>query len=125
MRNLAGNQDCDRIIERELKRAKIEAVYGPYPRRGEVPSRIMGKLGKVWFERAWYYWIASGVIFPLDLAKKLYADPIGRDDIRVNGNAARPNPEDEPTYGMGKPLIFSYHIDSEAGLRIFADALRD
>lgn len=39
-----------------------------------------------------YYWIADGLV-PLQKALKLYANPIGRDMIRVNGNCGCPAPD--------------------------------
>jgi hypothetical protein len=167
MDNLAGVQDCDLQIGRELNRARIPIVR--FRSAGEVPFSIAGKLGQFEFERAWRYWIARGKV-PLKVAKELYEDPVGRTDIRVYGHAGRPSPErwvryfdrkgrelfsitdkeeicalaeksemaaelkkrvlndpnmrfiKDPT--KGKAFIPFYHIDSEVGLRIFADTLK-
>ena len=51
MENLAGNKDCDVIIERELKRAKINVVQGSRG-NGEVPASITGELAGFTFQRA-------------------------------------------------------------------------
>jgi len=167
MKNLAGNKDCDVNIERELTRCGIEIVRDQ-PREGEVPSSLRGKLGSFTFFRAWYYWVVSGSV-PLAVAKELYADPVGREDVRVNGHCGCPAPgvegggyavwrdpvtkkrlvtqeawselqqqvEEHPTLGeyadefqpsddptTGEGFIEGYHIDSEVGLRLFADTLK-
>jgi len=164
MQNLAGNKDCDKFIEQELRRSKIGVIHGERT-RGEVPASITGKLGPFTFVRAWYYWMVSGPV-PLTVARELYADPIGATDIRVAGHCGCPAPEkpwttliapdgrqvvdsgeregfkvffNEP---KGKELALeivfsddisavgaqefamSYHIDSEVGLRLFADTMR-
>lgn len=43
MKNLAGNKDCDKFIEEELKRARVPFVYVDRSSR-EVPSAIEGEL---------------------------------------------------------------------------------
>lgn len=167
MKNLAGNKECDVDIERELTRCGIEIVRDQ-PREGEVPSSLRGTLGSLTFSRAWYYWMVRGSV-PLAIAKELYADPVGRTDIRVNGHCGCPapggedggyatwrdpetmkqlvthdewndlqrrteelpslkpyldesQPSDDPT--TGEAFIEGYHIDSEVGLRLFADILK-
>lgn len=121
MRNLAGCKDADTVIAEELRRCRIE----PRPldddeRHGEVPATIGGRLGALTFRRAWYYWMVHGDV-PLAIAERLYADPIGRADIRVAGHCGCPPPSEWAVAGY----VSTYHIDSEAGLRIFADAVRD
>ncbi len=168
MQNLAGNERCDDFILKELERAKIEAVHGPRSDR-EVPASIAGRLGPYTFTRAWYYWVAKGPV-PLEVAKEMYADPVGRADIRVSGHCGCPPPEDpwmtyrtkdgkevwhvaeeqkildmnsrhdfmaeswekmkqgivfaEDRAAAGRAFVESYHIDTEVGLRLFADTLR-
>ncbi len=108
--------------------------------------------------RAWYYWVVE-CRMPLEIAKALYADPVGKTDIRVAGHCGCPSPEEgaewfasdgvqllkrseDSTPGFietieragyrvvddpcseGKPFVTSYHIDSEVGLRFFADMMR-
>ena len=163
MQNLAGKADADKVIEHELTRSRIEIVRGERG-TGEVPYTITGKLGPITFKRAWYYWMTSGQI-PLTIALQLYADPVGKTDIRVDGHCGCPPPEapwvkyysasgkklishaeygkfqeymkegildadallkyeaaDDPTTGTG--YVENYHIDSEIGLRLFADSIR-
>lgn len=162
MRNLAGCSDSDIWAAAELARAGIEIVVGEA--YGEPKTRVWGRLGAIEFRRAWRYWVAAGLV-PLDVAKRLYADPVGRTDVRVDGHCACPAPE-EPWicyYDGGKRVavdpdgseeaeydalvakghltaeskprfvksaeglaafVDTYHIDSEAGLRLFADAVR-
>lgn len=163
MRNLAGDPDCDRYIEKELEMAKVELVRGKRS-TGEVAATITGKLGDFTFERAWYYWVVKGPM-PLEMAQKLYDDPIGKVEVRVAGHCGCPPPEkpwitwrdDEgnelihikekaeidrfvakghispeqmkdrrfsETPEQGHGFVESYHIDSQAGLRLFADAVR-
>lgn len=170
MINLAGYQHCDGPIEGELIRAGVEIVRGERS-TGEVATTITGKLGPFEFRRAWYYWVATGMV-PLALAKELYADPAGRLDVRAGGDWTAPDPEnsyvtryytadgkeifdlankaeieryrdrsegdekqhyaallekhafhDNPAE-IGKPFVSSYHIDSDVGLRVFADAIK-
>lgn len=163
MKNLAGDPDADRYIKQELEMAKIELVRGKCA-KGEVPATITGVLGEFTFARAWYYWVVKGPL-PLEMALKLYENPIGKVEVRVAGHCGCPPPEkpwitwkdkegntliemkekkqfdefiakghlkpevlngrrfsEEPEKGRG--FIESYHIDSQAGLRLFADAVR-
>jgi hypothetical protein len=116
MRNLAGDKDCDREIRRELERARIGMVDGE-KEPGEVPATVTGKLLGWKFTRAWYYWVAKaerGPGIPPHDASILYYDPVGRDDIRVDGCAGNRMPTGS---------VNCYHIDSEVGLRVFADTL--
>ena len=91
MRNLAGGKDSDIYCAAELTAAGIgiEVVDTPY---GEPQARVVGRLGGVKFHRAWYYWVAKGKV-PRDVARRLYADPIGQRDVRVAGHCGRPPPE--------------------------------
>lgn len=168
MINLAGRKDCDDIINNELHRCRIDAVHGEKS-SGEVPHTITGKLGAFTFRRAWYYWVVEGPM-PVAKARELYADPCGREDIRVAGHAGCPEPEDpwleyfapdgkrviptkerteferfanSPTdtlravaeRGIAEfhfeddrtkypAFVMQYHVDSELGLRLLADAIR-
>lgn len=162
MKNMAGNRECDRVLQEELERAGIAIVRGER-RLDEVPATITGKLGPFTFERAWYYWRVKGPM-PLDVARELYADPVGRQDVRVGGDCTCPDPSEQVTYYdadgfelvgdpdgkqaaewavwsakypetfakeritfvpdaaavAAKALVESYHIDSQAGLNLFA-----
>lgn len=156
MENLAGNTTCDMFIERELRDAGIKLVRGER-QKGEVPATITGALGAFKFTRAWYYWIVEGKM-PLEVAKELYEDLIGKTDVRVAGHCGCPPPENpwiewedneerrifplsrkpkgfsekgagykvffkDPSK-VGKGFILSYHIDTEEGLKLFAQAIR-
>jgi len=57
---------------------------------------VKGKLGKFEFQRAWYYYMVKGLV-PLAVAEELYADKIGRTDIRVTGHCGCPPPKDWTT----------------------------
>ena len=164
MENLAGNNDCDVKIERELVRAGIDVVRGERS-GGEVPASITGKLGDFTFHRAWYYWVVDCRI-PLQVAQELYADPVGKTDVRVAGHAGCPPPEewahwfapdgravvktkeeaefrkfeekgvllkgttddhvfsDDPQSVGAQGFVVNYHIDTEVGLRLFADTAK-
>lgn len=157
MKNLAGVATCDEDIRRELARSYIDAV-DVEEGNTEVPYSVIGKLGDMTLRRAWYYWAVKCRV-PLEIAKALYADPVGRTDIRVAGHCGCPTPEesaewfapdgaqlikrssdcnpnlvetleragyrvvDDPA-SEGEPFVTSYHIDSEVGLRVFADMVR-
>jgi hypothetical protein len=170
MINLAGNQNCDGVIEQELKRSGIEIIQRDARFDSEVPASIFGKLGPFIFTRAWHYWIVEGWT-PLNVAEELYKDAVGRTDIRVAGHCGCPPPEkpwivwkttgnhavlsisaeikfinlikdnpsltdiltdiynqfvfsDGPALIGAKPYIENYHIDTEIGLRLFADTIR-
>jgi len=163
MKTLAGDNGCDRHIRRELERARIDIVgHDELPKHSEVPYLLTGKLGGFTFVRAWSYWRVEGPM-PLDKARELYDDPIGKTDVRVAGHCGCPPPKfpwvthltkdgrrlikasrheqssmDEHDPGWRDELVASadpegeayqsvvsnYHIDSEAGLRLFADAVR-
>jgi hypothetical protein len=161
-KNLAGVANCDEHIKYELERCRIPIEQAQGPIQSEVPYTLIGKLnGPYTFTRLWTYWVVEGLV-PLSVAKELYADPVGRDDIRVAGHCGCPPPEawaewitldeervipvppDNPkiagVYTMlndrmvvfsdfpesfdAKQFVTSYHIDSEVGLRVFADTLR-
>jgi hypothetical protein len=168
VKNLAGVELCDNFIRRELDRARIDIVEGDRTTQ-EVPYSVTGKLGPFTFKRAWYYWVVQGPM-PLEVALELYADTVGKSDVRVAGHCACPPPEppwveyydadgfklehdpdgeqaadwanlhakghlkspeeerirfvaDAPATAA-RAFVESYHIDSEIGLRLFADTVR-
>lgn len=169
MKNLAGDPDCDREIRRELTRARIPIVRNPPP-RGEVPATLQGELGPILFTRAWRYWVARGPV-PIEIARTLYEDPVGKTDIRSGGHCGCPAPDEygaryydadgrelhsdpdgseqrtleelfitretitradllyrlvpDKKVAAVRVVVDCYHIDSELGLRIFADAIRE
>jgi len=81
------------------------------------------------FIRAWTYWICSGPV-PLVVAKELYSNIIGKYSIRVDGHCGCPPPEDpwlkpyDGPYGEDGSAVYSYHIDSVEGLKLFVDTLK-
>jgi hypothetical protein len=92
MQNLAGVPECDDFIREELRKARIPEVVGPRVNH-EVAYSYTGQLGPFQFRRAWSYWVAIGQM-PLEFARELYADPIGKVGIRVDGHCGCPPPED-------------------------------
>lgn len=166
MQNLAGNTNCDALIRRELERSRIEVRELPARNQAEVPSSLIGKLGNFEFRRAWHYWVVTGPM-PIGIAEDMFADPVGKTDIRVVGHCGCPPPEepwntwltvdgcqvitvaqeaewcrfvekgiisasqkekyifsDDPVSVGARAYIMSYHIDTEVGLRLFADTIR-
>lgn len=125
MPNLARRDPDPRVDERikiELTRARIDLRELDHDerKRSEVPATIGGRIGAFTLQRAWMYWVVKGPM-PLDAARALYADPIGADDVRVAGHCGCPPPDEWARDGF----VDSYHIDSVAGLRLFADAVRN
>lgn len=152
MINLAGNEECDKYIIEELKKAhislnKVEIV------NKEVAYTIKGQLNDFEFRRAWYYWVVSGKM-PLEYAKYLYEN--FKDlNIRVAGHCGNPPPEEwcEPenyqdkikSYcekwrnkelsedelnktcneikQQGPQFVMWYHIDTQEGLNKFAEVV--
>lgn len=174
MKNLAGVETADRDLRRELTRCGIEVVeHGARLKHPEMRVSVTGQLGAFTFERAWYYWIVRGPM-PLDVAKRLYAHPVGATDIRVAGHCGCPPPEhpwvdhydadglelvhdpdgkQEREYSVFtdregsfaesmrearkrlrfvpdaaavavRSIVASYHVDSELGLYLLAEAIR-
>jgi hypothetical protein len=111
--NLAGRTDADDYIRREFTRCGIDCVNVERT-NSEVPYTIIGKLGDFTFRRAWYYYIVEGEV-PLTIANKLYNDPVGRTDVRVDGHCGCPAPQ-EPWISIydkeGKKLIRQKDYDS-------------
>lgn len=131
MENLAGRPHCDAVIEKELRRAKIEIVKIEEKHREEVPFTIIGILGDFKFVRLWAYYEVRGPM-PSNMAHRLYHDPVGRTDIRVDGDAGCRGPENASELNAAfcglepkKGYVYKYHVDSEVGLRILADAIRE
>lgn len=151
-------EDCDRFILHELARSGIKPLEIERT-TGEVPYSFVGTLGDIRFTRAWRYWMVKCKI-PLAVAEALYADPVGKGDVRVAGHAGAPSPKewvvylderDIPLYpsasrvegelleraladgefrfvddpaAEGQPYVTSYHIDTEIGLRLFANIMK-
>ena len=140
--NMAGIEDCDKYIEKELLEAGIQItsahenwikkeVYyrlvinehiGDYEHhryiyfnKNEVPYHIKGTLGSFIFERAWYYYRVHGFV-PIRIAKQIYNNPIGKRDIRAYGHCGCIKPK-------GKE-VDSYHIDSQEGLNLFVKFIK-
>lgn len=169
MKNLAGSKDADTELRYELSRAIIDVI--PIDRsKYEVRASVGGKLGRWIFTRNWYYWVAAapkGEGIPIEVARELYADPVGKSDIRVGGHCGCPPPDEygatyldaegrlliaereradfehffatgvldpnvlegsaftaDPKTDHHHATIDLYHIDSELGLRLFANVLR-
>lgn len=120
MKNLAGVETCDEAIRAELFIAEIPGeLVIPDPVHHEVPFSYIGRLGPFKLWRAWYYWVVEGRV-PLDAANEMYAHEYGRRDVRVAGHCGCPSP-DEWSHGG---FVDGYHIDTQAGLCLFARTIR-
>jgi hypothetical protein len=115
--NMAGRKDCDEFIARELEEAGIYLKKEDH--KGEVPYHIVGELKGFKFHRAWYYWVVHGSV-PAHVAWKMYENPIGRRDVRVDGYAGNT----EPDINRLQPTN-NYHIDSQEGLNYFVKTLKE
>lgn len=74
-----------------------------------LPYKFIGRYGP--FKMIWQgtYWIVTTKSpIPTDLAKMIYADPIGRRVIRMNGMSSNMDP-------LGQ-TVTSYHVDTDQGL---------
>lgn len=92
MINLVGRNDSDIWCASELAAAGID-IDAQGRRYGETRTRVAGRIGEFIFTRAWRYWMVRGRV-PLDVAQRLYADPIGRTDVRAAGHCACPPPDE-------------------------------
>jgi hypothetical protein len=110
----------DRAVVAELTEAGIKPA-GPHEwlrRNREVPAGYMGELCGWQFQRAWYYWIATGPGVPPDRAEEFHRE--WGTQVRVDGHCGCPSPL-EWCHGFA---VGCYHIDTAEGLRAFADLLR-
>lgn len=117
MKNYAGVEGCDPHLIKELREAGIEVKYYDVRPRSEVPASVYGQIGKWKFERAWYYWMASGPAIPTSIAETLHATH--GQEVRVEGHCGAPS----PTEYCGNKGVSSYHIDSQEGLNALAKLL--
>lgn len=106
------------ICAAELDAAGINVhIFGSMLGRGEVPTKAIGHLSMWKFERAWYYWRASGPGIPPEFADRLHATH--GTQVRVAGHCACPSPREwYKGFGVG-----DYHVDTPAGLKALADTL--
>jgi len=148
------------VFAEALERCGIKVLSG---------TPIVGQLGAFTFRFHNYYWIVDGPM-PLDVALKLYADPVGKTDIRSGGHCGCPSPEEygadyfdadgkqlcsdpdgkeaaslagfiergtlppdaaddyrfvpDKRVGYARAEVRCYHVDSELGLYILANAIR-
>lgn len=152
--------ESSRKQARQLQRCGIAVLDG---------TPIVGQLGKFTFRFQNYYWVVDGPM-PLEAALKLYADPIGKTDIRCGGHCGALPPEEygadyfdsdgnelfsdpdgkelatmqgliergclpaasmdgkrfvpDKRVGYARAEVRCYHVDSELGLYILANAIR-
>lgn len=109
------------VCRAELEAAGIHTYVLPSslsPRRGEVPTGVIGSLSKWMFERAWYYWRAEGPGIPPDVANFLHQQH-GK-DCRVAGHCGCPSPREWYSgFAVG-----NYHVDTPEALKALADVIR-
>lgn len=152
----------DRTLGLQLEALGIPIVsIEPY---GEVRAAIAGQLGPFRIERRWAYFSVTGGLVPIEVAREMYADQIGRTDVRVCGHCGCPSPDEygadmiaadgrsvistveyekclkisfikpetlakyvletDPAAATAERFVDSYHIDSEAGLKVFVETIR-
>lgn len=114
MRNLAGDKSANSSVTDELGAAGVPIVPIEADQRGEVPTDYAGRLGSFTFHRAWYYWTVRGMV-PEAVAWEMYRHADGVKAVRVGGHCGAPPPNGD---------VYSYDIDTGAGLRLFADTIR-
>ena len=119
--NLAGREDCDEEVERELQLAGIESTRLPEVMRkhaGEVKTIVLGQLHGWGFTRLWRYWVCRGPGIPLDAATRLHQQFGSL--VRVDGHCGCPSPL-ERFQGLGTG---HYHVDTQEGLVALAGTIR-
>jgi hypothetical protein len=120
LKNLAGVNDCDIFIERELEEADIE-ILNVNRKNCEVPYTKEGRLKHYRFKRAWIYWVVEGIT-SLRIAKIIYektktlSKGFYGDPIRVNGDCGCPKPKQD---------VYHYHIDTQEGLNEFVRIIKE
>ena len=122
MENLAGIQNCDETIMRELKLAAI-----PYIKTErndtDVPYTVIGALGdgnvaeKFIFERQPSYWLARGPV-PLPVAAILNQNKDARAESVSAGGDYTP-----PGEGATEGDINQFRIPTLEGLKVFVQTL--
>lgn len=122
MINLAGDENCDIHIQKELQEAGVEPTKFNFKSNGEVPSHIVGFLDGWIFIRAWYYWVVKS---DRNLLLFKYADKLHEkhgNKVRVNGDAGCQSPRDNPlNWTLGISL---YHVDNQEGLNSLVNAIK-
>jgi hypothetical protein len=121
MNNYAGMNDKDEEIAKELEIAGIEVTRMSEVWRNHHPEMrtiIIGELGPWTFQRAWYYWVATGPGIPPQYADKLH-EKFGT-QVRVDGHCMCPSPlEWFKGFAVGH-----YHVDTQEGLNALAETIR-
>ena len=159
-------------ITNSLKAAKIPKVNMDFWEKADLYKKTLGNLGPYTFSNIGHgYWIAKGYI-PKPVADEIYADPLGKMDVRLDGHCCCVSPDDDggiwikyfdeegnvlvpdnqekdymywankedntgkhfrdklqimkfvPDVRVGIGFANFYHIDSVAGLRLYADTIR-
>jgi len=126
---MAGGGCDNALIREELRLARIPAIELPSPQQGEVRATVQGELHGWRFERAWYYWCAENREYPLpfEIADELH-EFIGQ-EVRVAGHCECPSPRSffasatDPFTGKEYRGVPSYHINSQLGLYLLAEAI--
>lgn len=118
MKNYAGDKTCTPHLIKELEDAGITVHEMPSDLGREVSTKIIGVCESWSFKRAWYYWVAKGPGIPLQLAEEFH-QKWGK-EVRVDGHCECPSPL-EWFKGFA---VDHYHIDTQEGLKAFADLLK-
>ena len=86
---------------------------------GEVPTKYIGFAHGWKFQRAWYYYVASGPGIPPNQAEEFHQK--WGTQVRVEGHCGCPSPI-EYCHGFA---VGSYHIDTQEGLNAFVKLLAE
>lgn len=108
MRNLAGAPARDDIIRQELRRCGIHVTKCALE-DSRIDATVCGVLGPFRFSRRVHRWQVEGDV-PVAVARELYLHPVGKEDIRVEGDGNRGAPEAPRTLKKTKEglTVFSH-----------------
>ena len=155
MINLAGKKDCDETIREELRMAGIPIIELNSSMNSEVPASVIGYLNGFKFKRAWYYWMVDGYMpleyarQMYDCYKDLNIRVAGHCGNPEPEGWCKPKGYHEKCKPIvdklldeqidmeecnrlcneirkqGEQYIDNYHIDTQEGLRAFAEIIKN
>lgn len=88
-------KDRARAVTNALRWCGLTLLPGANPSEASKPLAVLGDLTISHSHRG--YWVVKGKV-PVDVAERLYADPAGRDLIRVTGHCGCPPPSEWLTW---------------------------
>jgi hypothetical protein len=123
-KNLAGIDECDVTIKKELDEAGLSYEEFDTIFSGEVPTKLIIIYNGWIFYRAWKYWKAyanTGNTLLFKYANELYES--NTDDVRIYGSCDCPSPDRIKSISPWTIGIGSYHIDTQNGLNNLVKAI--